>query len=189
MLNVQKWSTAIVFFRKKNFKCFYGHKESSFHNFVGKFSTKGQKIIALSPKRKNETILFFEIIFLRKGSYGHEESSFHNLAHRLSTKCQNIQLKVWRKYHVICFSKKLSFVNMFFWTHWMQLSQCRQKVFNEAEKHTRSIFKLLKQVYFFPKHIVFRKNYGIEPQNAVLTTPPKVSQQMVKMLLLKVRKT
>ena len=175
-------------FQKKKLKCFYGHNESSFHNFVEKFSTKGQKIIARGPKRKNKPIHFFEKIFLKKCSYGHEESSFHNLAEILSTKRQNNRLKVWKKYHNICFSKKISFVNMFFWTHWMQLSQCRQKVFNEVAKLTRSISKTAKTSLLFSQTKRFSQKLWHRNSECSLTTPPKVSQQMVKMLLLKVRK-
>ena len=93
-----------------------------------------------------------------------------------------------KKYHLICFSKKLSFVNMFFWTHWMQLSECRQKVFNEAAKVTRSIAKTAKTSILLSQTKCFSQIYGIKPQNAVLTNAPKISRQMVRKLLLKVRK-
>ena len=94
-----------------------------------------------------------------------------------------------KKYHIICFSKKLSFVNMFFWTHWMQLSECRQKVFNEAAKVTRSISKTAKTRILLSQTKCFSQIYGIKPQNAVLTNSPKISRQMVKYLLLKLRKS
>ena len=69
------------------------------------------------------------------------------------------------------FSKKLSLVNMFFWTHWVQLSQFRQEFSKRRRNLLAQYLKLLKQKDFFHKQNVFRKNYGIEPQNAVLTTP------------------
>ena len=63
-------------FQKKILEVFYRHKESSFHNFVENFSTKGQKFIARGPKRKNETILFFEYIFWIKVRMGTKKAVF-----------------------------------------------------------------------------------------------------------------
>ena len=101
---------------------------------------------------------------------------------------QKIQLKVWKKYQTIFFRKKISFVNMFFWTQWIQLSQCRQKVSNEAPKLTRSISRTAKTNILLSQTNVFRKKYGIDSQNAVLTTPQNFFRQEIKNLLLKVRK-
>ena len=63
-------------FHKKILEVFYRHKESSFHNFVEKFSTKGQKFIARGPKRKNKTILCFEYIFWKKVRMGTKKAVF-----------------------------------------------------------------------------------------------------------------
>ena len=52
-----------IFFRKKYLKCFYGHIESSFHNFVEKFPTKGQKLSPTVPKRKIKQYFFWKYLF------------------------------------------------------------------------------------------------------------------------------
>ena len=77
---------------------------------------------------------------------------------------------------------------MFFWTLWKQLSQSRQKFSTRGPNFFAQYLKLPKQVYFFHKEKVFHENYGIESQNAVLSTPLKIFRQMAKNLLLKVRK-
>ena len=63
-------------FQKKNLKCFYGHKESSFHNFVEKFSTRGQKFIAHSPKRKKKQYFFLKISFWKNVRMGTKKAVF-----------------------------------------------------------------------------------------------------------------
>ena len=164
-----------------------GTKKAVFTTSSKNFRRSTKKLSPAVPKGKINNIFFLNILF-EKGSYGHEESSFHNLADSLSAKRQNIQLKVWKKYHIIYFSKKLSFVNLFFWTHWVQLSQCRQKVSNEAAKLTRSISKTAKTSILLTQTKCFSQKLWHRTSKCSLTTPSKVSQQMVKMLLLKVRK-
>ena len=163
-------------------------QRKQFSQLRRKIFDEGPKIYRPRSQKEKWNNTFFWIYFLKKGSYGHVESSFHNLADSLSTKRQNIQLKVWKKYHIICFSKKISFVNIFFWTHWMQLSQCRQKDFNEAAKLTRSISKTAKTSILLSQTKRFLQKLWHRNSECSLTTPPKVSQQMVTLLLLKVRK-
>ena len=177
------------FYSEKNpWSVFMGTKKAVFTTSSKNFRRRAKKLSPTVPKGKMKQYFFLKISFWKNVRMGTKKAVFTTSPTVFRQNAKTFNSKSERSIISSVFWEKLSFVNLFFWTHWVQLSQCRQKVFNEAAKLTRSISKTVKQVYFFHKQNVFRKNYGIEPQNAVLRTPPNFSQQMVKMLLLKVRK-
>ena len=137
------------------------------------FRRNAKKTSLTVPKWKIKKYFFLRKFFEKKCLCGHVESSYRNLADSLSKERQNLQLNVWKNI-IPFFPKNISFLNMFFWTHWMQLSQPRQKVFDRGPKLIRSISKTANTSLFLSQTKCFSQKIWHRTSECSFNNPAKI---------------